>query len=206
MTKSVFAALGMPFIVSGAFAAATLAPTSTPAAAVTPATPAKAAAPAAAPAPAPGPKKATVETSLGTFSFVFLTDKAPNTCDNFIKLAKKGFYDGLIFHRVIPDFMIQGGCPQGTGTGDAGYKIKAEFNDTTHVPGIVSMARSSDPNSAGSQFFVCVAVCPWLDRQYTAFGKVVDGQAIVDKISKVPRGAGDRPTTPVLIKKVTISE
>jgi cyclophilin family peptidyl-prolyl cis-trans isomerase len=201
MTKSVFAALGMPFIVSGAFAAATLAPTNTPASALAPG---KAAAPVA--KPAAGPKKAVVETSLGTFTFVFLADKAPKTCDNFIALAEKGFYNGLTFHRVIPNFMIQGGCPKGNGTGDAGYKVKAEFNDTKHVPGIVSMARSAHPDSAGSQFFVCVATCPWLDRQYTAFGKVTDGQDVVDKISKVPTLPGDRPQTPVQIKKVTISQ
>jgi len=147
---------------------------------------------------------AVVETSMGTFKFTFLEDKAPKTCDNFVKLAKKGFYDGLTFHRIIPNFMIQGGCPNGTGAGGPGYSIKAEFNDTKHVPGIVSMARSTDPDSAGSQFFVCVAATPFLDGKYTAFGKVIEGYDIVEKISKVKTGAQDRPVEPVIIKKVTI--
>lgn len=136
--------------------------------------------------------------------FEFLKDKAPETCRNFIKLANKGFYDGLIFHRVIADFMIQGGCPNGTGTGGPGYTIKAEFNDTKHVPGIVSMARSKDPDSAGSQFFICVAECPHLDNNYTAFGKVTKGYDVVEKISKVKVNLQDRPLEPVVMKKVYI--
>jgi len=147
---------------------------------------------------------AVIETNMGTFKFKFLKDKAPNTCDNFIKLAEKGYYDGLIYHRVIPNFMIQGGCPDGTGMGGPGYSIKAEFNDTKHVPGIVSMARSMDPDSAGSQFFVCVAAVPHLDGQYTAFGEVIDGYDVVDKIGKVKTQPGDRPVEPVIMKKVTI--
>ena len=136
--------------------------------------------------------------------FEFLKDKAPNTCENFIKLAKKGFYDGLIFHRVIDGFMIQGGCPLGNGTGGPGYTINAEFNDTKHVPGIVSMARSRDPNSAGSQFFICVADCPHLDNNYTAFGRVTKGYDVVEKISKVKVNLQDRPLEPVVMKKVYV--
>lgn len=136
--------------------------------------------------------------------FEFLKDKAPMTCENFIKLAKSGFYDGLIFHRVIEGFMIQGGCPLGNGTGGPGYKIKAEFNDTKHVPGIVSMARSSDPDSAGSQFFICVAATPHLDNKYTAFGRVTKGYDVVEKISKVKVNLQDRPIEPVVMKKVYV--
>jgi len=147
---------------------------------------------------------AVIETNMGTFKFKFLKDKAPNTCDNFIKLAEKGYYDGLIYHRVIPNFMIQGGCPDGTGMGGPGYSIKAEFNDVKHVPGIVSMARSMDPDSAGSQFFICVAPVSHLDGQYTAFGEVIEGYDVVDKIGKVKTLPGDRPVEPVIMKKVTI--
>ena len=136
--------------------------------------------------------------------FEFLKDKAPMTCENFINLAKKGFYDGLIFHRVIEGFMIQGGCPLGNGTGGPGYKIKAEFNDTKHVPGIVSMARSSDPDSAGRQFFICVAATPHLDNKYTAFGRVTKGYDVVEKISKVKVNLQDRPLEPVVMKKVYV--
>jgi cyclophilin family peptidyl-prolyl cis-trans isomerase len=149
-------------------------------------------------------QEAVVETSMGTFTIAFLTNKAPATCKNFITLAQKGFYNGLTFHRVIPNFMIQGGCPKGDGTGDAGYKIKSEFNDTKHVPGVVSMARAMDPDSAGSQFFVCVATCPWLDGQYTAFGTVTKEYEVVEKISKTPTTENDRPVTPVIIKSITI--
>jgi len=149
---------------------------------------------------------AVFETSMGTFKFAFLMDKAPNTCSNFITLANKGFYTNLVFHRVIDGFMIQGGCPKGDGTGGPGYQIKAEFNDTKHVPGVVSMARSSDPNSAGSQFFICVGVASHLDGQYTAFGKVTEGYDVVQKISKVPVGGPQRstPLQKVVINKVTI--
>ena len=136
--------------------------------------------------------------------FEFLKDKAPNTCENFIKFAQKGFYDGLIFHRVIDGFMIQGGCPLGNGTGGPGYTIKAEFNDTKHLPGIVSMARSSDPDSAGSQFFICVADDTYLDNKYTAFGRVTKGYDVVEKISKVKVNLQDRPLEPVVMKKVYV--
>ncbi len=147
---------------------------------------------------------AVVETSMGTFKIKFLEDKAPATCENFITLTTNGFYNGLIFHRVIPNFMIQGGCPLGTGTGDAGYKIKAEFNDTKHVPGVVSMARSRNPDSAGSQFFVCTGTPSHLNGKYTAFGKVIEGYDVVDKIGKVKTAPGDKPIKDVVIKKITI--
>jgi peptidyl-prolyl cis-trans isomerase B (cyclophilin B) len=163
------------------------------------------------------PTVAVLETSMGTVTFEFLYDKAPKTCENFIKLAKKGFYDNLTFHRVIDNFMIQGGCPNSKvdekgkpvgkgmpGTGGPGYNIKAEFNDTKHVPGIVSMARSRHPDSAGSQFFICVNKVPHLDKQYTAFGKVTNGYDVVEKISKVKTDPRDMPLEPVIIKKVTL--
>ena len=157
------------------------------------------------------PAKAILVTSLGTIEFTFLTDKAPNTCANFIKLAQTNFYDGVTFHRVIPNFMIQSGCPNSKkgakgipGTGGPGYNIKAEFNDTKHVPGIVSMARSTDPDSAGSQFFICVNTCPHLDGKYTAFGKVTKGYDVVEKISKVETGAMDKPIEDVVIKSIRV--
>jgi len=147
---------------------------------------------------------AVVETSMGTFKFKFFEEKAPATCKNFIDLSNKGFYNGLIFHRIIPGFMIQGGCPLGKGIGGPGYKIKAEFNDTKHLPGIVSMARSQHPDSAGSQFFVCVAPASYLDGKYTAFGEVIEGYDVVDKIGKVETGRNDKPIKDVIINKITI--
>ena len=151
--------------------------------------------------------KATVETSEGTMKFEFFPDKAPGHVENFVKLAEDGFYDGTIFHRVIPGFMIQGGCPEGTGMGNPGYKIKAEFNDTHHERGILSMARSQDPNSAGSQFFVCHGDAAFLDGQYTAFGRMVEGDDTLDKIANAPTqpgGEGSKPVSPVKVSKVTI--
>ncbi len=145
-----------------------------------------------------------VETSMGTFKLKLFADKAPETCENFIKLATEGFYDGLIFHRIIPNFMIQGGCPDGTGMGGPGYQIKAEFNDTKHTPGVISMARSQHPDSAGSQFFVCTAAASHLDGQYTAFGEVIENYDVVDKIGKVQTGNQDKPIEDVIIKKITI--
>src|SRR5882757_1134692 len=132
---------------------------------------------------------ATIETSEGTMTVEFWNDVAPGHVKNFIDLAKKGFYNGLIFHRVIPGFMIQGGCPQGTGTGGPGYQIKAEFSKKKHVRGVLSMARSSDPDSAGSQFFVMHQDSPHLDGKYSAFGIVTKGVEVVDKIVGVPTGA-----------------
>lgn len=133
---------------------------------------------------------------------------APGHVKNFLALAKVGFYNGVIFHRVIPGFMIQGGCPQGTGTGDAGYKLPAEFNATPHEEGVLSMARAQDPNSAGSQFFICLGRHAHLDRNYTAFGKVADeaSMATVRAIGKVPTDHNDRPVKKVVIENVTVTE
>lgn len=147
-----------------------------------------------------------LDTSEGKITLDMLPDVAPGHVNNLLGLAKIGFYDGLIFHRVINGFMIQGGCPEGTGTGGPGYTIKAEFNATPHEPGVLSMARTNDPNSAGSQFFICLERVPHLDRQYTAFGKTADAEslAVVKKIGAVPTGAQDRPVTPVTINKATV--
>lgn len=137
-------------------------------------------------------------------------DVAPNTVRNFISLARSGFYDGTIFHRVIPGFVIQGGDPQGTGVGGPGYSIRGEFaangfpNDLKHTRGVVSMARTQDPNSAGSQFFIMVADAPHLDGHYAAFGRVVEGMEEVDRIVAVPRDMRDRPLVPQRIVKVTV--
>ena len=137
---------------------------------------------------------------------------APNTVNNFLTLASKGFYDGLCFHRVIPGFMIQGGCPDGDGTGGPGYGIKGEFsangvkNERKHKRGVISMARSMNPNSAGSQFFIMHADAPHLDGQYAAFGEVVSGMETIDEIASVPTGYGDRPKTPVIIKKISVTD
>ena len=135
---------------------------------------------------------------------------APNTVNNFVSLVKKGFYDGLIFHRCISGFMIQGGCPLGTGTGDPGYSIKGEFtqngfkNDLSHSRGVLSMARAMDPNSAGSQFFIMHADGPFLDGQYAAFGKVTEGMDVVDGIVAIPTDWNDRPREDQRMKKVTV--
>lgn len=135
---------------------------------------------------------------------------APNTVKNFISLINKGFYDGLIFHRVIPGFMIQGGCPEGTGMGNPGYSIKGEFtkngftNQFKHTKGVLSMARSSNPNSAGSQFFIMVADAPHLDGQYASFGKVIEGIEEAERIVKVERDYSDRPYEPQMIVKMTV--
>lgn len=137
---------------------------------------------------------------------------APETVANFVKLVEDGFYDGLIFHRVIPGFMIQGGCPNGTGMGGPGHTIKGEFamngfkNDLKHERGVLSMARAMDPNSAGSQFFIMVEDAPHLDGQYAAFGKIAEGLDAADKIVNQPRNAMDKPDTPQVMKKVTIEE
>ena len=138
------------------------------------------------------------------------TEKAPNTVNNFLSLVGKGFYDGIIFHRVIEGFMIQGGDPNGTGMGGPGYKIKGEFsrngfkqNDIKHVRGVLSMARSMMPNSAGSQFFVMHENAPHLDGEYAAFGKVIEGMETVDKIATTPVDYNDKPLQTQKIKKVT---
>ena len=146
-------------------------------------------------------------TTKGPIRLEFFPDKAPGHVKNFLALAKTGFYDRLIFHRVIKGFMIQGGCPLGTGTGDGGYKIKAEFNDTPHKPGVLSMARSNDPNSAGTQFFICLEYHKHLDRNYTAFGKVADDESMqtVKAIGDVATSS-DRPREPVKIEKAVVRE
>ncbi len=137
-------------------------------------------------------------------------DVAPNTVNNFISLVKKGFYDGLIFHRVIPGFMIQGGDPKGSGVGGPGYCIKGEFmangfaNNLKHERGVLSMARTMAPNSAGSQFFVMHEDSPHLDGQYAAFGKVTEGIDVVDELCKVRTDYNDRPRIPQVMKKVTV--
>ncbi len=139
-------------------------------------------------------------------------DIAPITVENFVKLVKEGFYDGLIFHRVIPGFMIQGGCPEGNGMGGPGYHIKGEFaangikNDLKHTRGVLSMARAMDPNSAGSQFFIMHEDAPHLDGQYAAFGKVVEGIETVDEIAGQPTDYSDRPRADQKMVKVTYSE
>ncbi|MDD3222464.1 MAG: peptidylprolyl isomerase [Clostridia bacterium] len=135
---------------------------------------------------------------------------APNTVNNFISLVQKGYYDGLIFHRVIEGFMIQGGCPDGTGMGGPGYSIKGEFsqngfkNDLKHEAGVLSMARTMMPNSAGSQFFIMHQNSPHLDTAYAAFGKIIEGMNVVDKIATVPTNRMDAPKTPQKIKSMTV--
>ena len=145
-------------------------------------------------------------TNKGPIRLAFLPDVAPGHVKNFVALCKLGFYDGLIFHRVIEGFMIQGGCPQGSGFGNGGYNIKAEFNATKHVPGVLSMARSNDPNSASTQFFICLEAVPSLDRQYTAFGKVMDqeSQETVNAIGLVKTDRGDKPVDKVTIEKAVV--
>ena len=137
-------------------------------------------------------------------------DIAPNTVNNFISLVKDGFYDGVIFHRVIPGFMIQGGCPLGEGYGNPGYAIRGEFsangfeNSLKHDTGVLSMARSSDPDSAGSQFFIMHETSPHLDGQYTAFGRVIEGQNVVDEIANTQRNPADKPKVDQKMKSVTV--
>lgn len=145
--------------------------------------------------------QAIISTSHGDMTVELWNDVAPKHVENFLKLGREGFYDNLNFHRIIPGFMVQGGCPHGTGTGDSGYSIDAEFNDRKHDKGVLSMARSSDPDSAGSQFFICLTrkKCKHLDGQYTAFGSVIDGIEVVDKLGAISTGAGDVPTEPALL-------
>jgi peptidyl-prolyl cis-trans isomerase B (cyclophilin B) len=169
-----------------------------------------------APKPVENKEVAVMKTSLGEMVIEFWPDVAPNTVDNFKKLANKGFYDGTCFHRIINGFMIQGGDPltkfpakeASWGTGDPGYKIKAEFNARSHQKGVLSMARSQDPDSAGSQFFVCHGNASFLDRKYTAFGKVMKGEDVLDKIASVPctsrGGENSKPTQRVEVVSVKI--
>jgi cyclophilin family peptidyl-prolyl cis-trans isomerase len=150
-------------------------------------------------------RHAIIETSMGTIDVELFEDKAPNTTANFIKLAEKGFYNNITFHRVIPNFMVQTGDPRGDGTGGPGYAIKDEFGaGLKHSkPGILSMANSG-PNTGGSQFFITTVPTPWLDGKHAIFGQVIQGQEVVDNISMVKRNSQDRPLTPVLITKITI--
>lgn len=158
-------------------------------------------------------KKFVIEMENGkTMKGELYEDIAPITVENFIKLVKDGFYDGLKFHRVIPGFMIQGGCPMGNGMGGPGYSIKGEFNMNGHVNpllherGVISMARAMDPNSAGSQFFIMVADSPHLDGQYAAFGRVTEGMDAADEIVSVRRNPMDMPFEDQIIKKISIEE
>lgn len=153
----------------------------------------------------------TIETSNGdTIEIELYPHIAPNSVNNFISLVNKGYYDGLSFHRVIPGFMIQGGCPEGTGMGNPGYSIKGEFsgngftNQLKHSRGVLSMARSMNPNSAGSQFFIMVEDAPHLDGQYAAFGKVISGMEAADKIVNTERDYSDMPLEPQIMLKVTV--
>ena len=160
---------------------------------------------------------AVLETSAGEMVVEFWPEVAPKTVENFKKLAREGFYDGTAFHRIIKGFMIQGGDPntkdpsneRSYGTGGPGYNIRAEFNDRPHLRGVISMARSADPNSAGSQFFICLGTVSQLDHQYTAFGKVIKGLDVLDKIGATPvtrsaSGEASKPTTRVALESVKI--
>ena len=149
-----------------------------------------------------------IETTAGTMEFELWDDVAPKTVANFVKLASEGFYNGTVFHRTIPGFMIQGGCPDGTGMGGPGWNVDAEFNDTPHTRGVLSMARAQDPNSAGSQFFVCHGDANFLDGQYTAFGRLVSGEDTLDAIANAPTkpgGEGSSPVEPVKIESAEVT-
>ena len=150
--------------------------------------------------------EAILQTNAGPIAVRFFDDDAPKTVENFRKLAGDGFYDGLIFHRVIPDFMIQGGDPEGTGTGGPGYTFEDEFNDHKVVRGALAMANAG-PNTNGSQFFIVTTeAAPWLDGKHTVFGEVTDGMDAVDAIEKTETGAGDRPAEPQVIERVELSD
>jgi peptidyl-prolyl cis-trans isomerase B (cyclophilin B) len=155
---------------------------------------------------APASENAIISTAYGDMTLAFWPDVAPKTVENFKKLAREGFYDGTAFHRIIKGFMIQGGCPNTKagakgmpGTGDPGYRLKAEFNNKPHVRGVISMARASDPNSAGCQFFICHGEARFLDKQYTAFGALIAGDDVLERIATVPTksGGGGEKSTPV---------
>lgn len=147
-----------------------------------------------------------LDTTLGQIRLQLDSAVAPGHVRNMVALAESGYYDGGCFHRIIRGFMIQGGCPEGTGTGGPGYKIPAEFNKTPHEAGVLSMARTGDPNSAGSQFFICLERVTHLDNQYTAFGRTADAASldVVKAIGSVRTGGNDRPAEPVIIKKATV--
>ncbi len=148
----------------------------------------------------------TLRTTQGDIRIELFRDRAPKTAENFLTLAKRGYYTGLTFHRVIPGFMIQGGCPKGDGTGGPGYTISDEFSrELRHDgPGVLSMANAG-PNTGGSQFFITLAATSWLDGKHAVFGRVRGGQDVVEKIATVPRDANDRPRTPVRIVEVTVA-
>jgi cyclophilin family peptidyl-prolyl cis-trans isomerase len=149
---------------------------------------------------------ATMHTNHGAIELELFDDDAPKTVDNFVKLSKDGFYDGLIFHRVIPDFIIQGGCPQGTGTGGPGYQFEDEFNDNKIVRGALAMANAG-PNTNGSQFFIVTTeAAPWLDGKHTVFGRVTTGMEAVDSIEGTETGAQDRPVNDAVIERVEVHE
>jgi cyclophilin family peptidyl-prolyl cis-trans isomerase len=148
---------------------------------------------------------ATMSTNHGDITIELFDEDAPKTVENFKSLAEKGYYDGLIFHRIIPDFMIQGGCPQGTGTGGPGYTFEDEINDHKVVRGALAMANAG-PNTNGSQFFiVTTGAAPWLDGKHTVFGQVTDGMDVVDKLEGLPTDARDRPREDAVIEKLTIA-
>jgi len=148
---------------------------------------------------------AVLKTTEGEIGLELFADDAPKTVENFTKLATDGFYDGLAFHRVIPDFMIQGGCPRGDGTGGPGYTFEDEFNHHRVEKGALAMANSG-PNTNGSQFFIVTAdSCPWLDGKHTVFGQVTSGQDVVDRISAVKRDGRDRPREPIAIESIELS-
>ena len=148
---------------------------------------------------------ATLHTSQGDVELELYPDEAPKTVENFTKLASDGFYDGLVFHRVIPDFMVQGGCPLGTGSGGPGYTFEDEFNEHKVDRGALAMANSG-PNTNGSQFFIVTTdAAPWLDGKHTVFGRVTSGQDVVDRIAEAPRDARDRPLEPITIDSVELS-
>jgi cyclophilin family peptidyl-prolyl cis-trans isomerase len=149
---------------------------------------------------------ATINTSEGSIEFELFDADAPKTVANFRDLAGKGFYDGLIFHRVIKDFMIQGGCPQGNGTGGPGYKFEDEFNAHKIVRGALAMANSG-PNTNGSQFFIVTAdACPWLDGKHTVFGQIKSGEEVIDAIEAAPTDGRDRPTEPIVLESVALAD
>jgi cyclophilin family peptidyl-prolyl cis-trans isomerase len=152
----------------------------------------------------PSMTQATLHTNHGAIELELFDDDAPKTVDNFVKLASDGFYDGITFHRVIPDFMIQGGCPRGDGTGGPGYEFEDEPNDRRVVRGALAMANRG-PDTNGSQFFILTTEsAPWLDGKHTVFGQVSDGMPVVDEISDVARDASDRPRDPVTIERVEL--
>jgi len=157
-------------------------------------------------------ENAIISTSYGDMTLAFWPEVAPKTVENFKKLAREGFYDGTAFHRIIKGFMVQGGCPNTKagargmpGTGDPGYKVKAEFNEKPHVRGVISMARSASPDSAGCQFFICHGEARFLDRQYTVFGSLVAGDDVLERIATVPTksGGGGEKSTPIDRVEVT---